>query len=205
MKHKILLLTIFLTIGFTSQQCDSLVCNCPDIETPFFDVIGLNLEHLFAGGADLPIPFADYTGVLVVYDVDLIAQKSNNKCNQNSWWSFSLMNTANACSCVGEGWQGSKEEKLEKITFITLNDFDENHMAGDTINDFLMTQTWDTGEDVSIQNYLNTMEENIPWTAQKFFLSQAPTSGQKFKAKVIVELSTGEIYEAESSEVEIVQ
>jgi hypothetical protein len=196
MKNKIALLTLLLTIGFTTQQCDN--CSCPPVDFPFFDVYDIEVEHgtTPASGDAFgdPVTFANYIGINVKYLHTVVAnQKFKQKQNN---WNFSLMNSAYGCSCVPNGSNGSKEEKLEKVTIITLNDFDDNHLANDTINDLFVSGL----EYLSIEEYLEKNDDNIRNTYENFNLQQAPVLNKSFKAKVIIELSTGEVYEAETVE-----
>ena len=106
------------------------------------------------------------------------------------------MNSAYGCSCAYDGDSGSKEEQLEKVTIITLNDFDDDHLANDTINDLFVSNL----NYLPIEDYIANNNDNIRDPYEGFRLEKAPVLNKNFKAKVIVELSTGEVYEAETTE-----
>ena len=194
--RKIAFLTLLLTIGFTTQQCDN--CSCPPVDFPYFDIYDIELNHSAVyetGTTDGdPVTFANYIGLNIQYLYTVLA----NKKPKNNW-NFSLMSSAYGCSCAYDGWHGSKEEKLEKVTIITLNDFDDDHLANDTINDLFVSGL----EYLSIEEFLEKSDENIRDAYLDFKLQKAPVLNKNFKAKIIIELSTGEVYEAETEEIEI--
>jgi len=192
---KYLILTIILVLGISFPSCSSLNCSCPD-ET-FFNVEGLDLLFIMAGES---VEFNDGKYIHLDYQVDYHTQATPQ------WdWSFSLMNSAYACSCI-VGAVRSKEEKLVNLSIITLNDFDDDHLANSDITDLLEFKGhfWD-GEYYNDNGGL-TMTEYVTNRKDKLLdgedivlkLLSAPTLNESFKIKVVMELSDGEIYEIES-------
>jgi hypothetical protein len=196
MKSKIIFLTAVLTIGITFQHCYP-DCECSPIDGPFFDIKGIEVSNK---PNESKVDFADYFGFDLVYKVDFVVENSPKNCR----WDFSLMNSALACDCEFNGWLGSKSEKLDDITVITLNDFDAEHLANDTITDLM--QVW-TGEfnQKDLNEYLEQDTALIPSQAFEYglMLKKAPELNKEFKVKVIVGLSTSETYEVETEPIEI--
>ncbi len=99
---KTLALTLLFFIGFVFPSCkDHIDCDCP--ESTYFDVNGLDFRFMedfdfYTFVSTDSIDFADFDGMLVDYLVDYHV---NLQTRQN--WSFSLMSTANACSCLPKG------------------------------------------------------------------------------------------------------
>ncbi len=148
MKSKPLLLTLLLAIGFSFPNChrgdDGFDCNCSPFEGDYFDVKGIleivNYKERGTCCADAlkendTVRFSDYDFLSIKFDVDY---HSSNLLRRRTW-DFSLMNEALACSCLTSGWLGSKEEQLDSISIITLNDFDAEHLANRSINDLMQT------------------------------------------------------------------
>ena len=205
MKTKAVLITILLTIGLTTQYCSWFVmnCNCPPVEFPFFDVNGTELHHDFtnteSSSVEEGVRFIDYNGLKLLYNYDVLASQQNHNCKKT----FSLMNEAYGCSCDFDGSQGSKEEKLKNVVITTLNNFDDNHLANDTINDLFVLNRTIYGQNITVEDYLQVDTLNIQTNKLVFTLTQPPVINRKLKMKITVELSTGEIYEAETQELEI--
>ncbi|AFL81241.1 hypothetical protein Aeqsu_1762 [Aequorivita sublithincola DSM 14238] len=193
-------LVFVLVIGLPLQMCspiDDDDCNCGVVTGKYFDINGMELKNYKKVGensVNLMIPneavsYEKYAGLTVEYSVDYISQSRPKRP------SFSLIPSAYACSCIGNGDYGSKFEKLSNITVITLNDFDETHKANDTINDLILAKGFYNQEDEYLQNYLINDTTNIQLPAIKLLVDRKPTLDENYKVKVIVELSTGEIYQ----------
>ena len=131
MKLKTLLLTILLITGIGFQNCSDDYCDCctsNDGEefAGFFDILDLEVKHLDANYnlvEENQIPFDDYGFTTMHFLVDYIVQQQKRPSY------FSLINTLNACSPLDQGYLGSKEESIESLQIISLNDFDEEHNA----------------------------------------------------------------------------
>ncbi len=199
-------LTVFLIIGFTFQNCDP--CDdCADILGSYFDIEGLELNHyrikegccaeqLFEGDE---VIFSDYGSLTIDY---LVNYHSYN-CEKANFLDFSLVNSAYACSCAQNGYRGSKEESLNSLIILTLNDFDEEHLANDTINDLLNVSLYT--ETVDLEEYVARDTSLIQYEQLNLELKQAPTLDDDLKLKVILSLSTGETYEAESASIVVIR
>ncbi len=208
---KFLFLTIILTIGFIFPSCkdDPFNCGCP--APTFFDTEGLeistyrdfeNSEKITAADsvslAELDMIYIDY---LVTYHTSITSQND---------WSFSLMNTANACSC-DISVRGTDSEELSSLSIITLNDFDADHLANSNINDLFDYYGCDYyGEGIlptyivndtarPLTDYLATQNmRNLECEDIGIRLTKAPELNPEFKIKVILEFTSGEVHEVES-------
>lgn len=203
MKIKTLVLTLILVVGFSFSNCDRNVidCNCPPV-LDFFDIQGLELINYKKSGEcctdkiseNEEVNFLDYHNLLIHYEVDYISQSHKN-------WNFSLMNSALACSCIADGALGSKEEKLNSLSIITLNDFDSNHLANDTINDLFDVKV--VNDLVDLDEYISQDTSLIQSQFLELNLKKAPELNKEFRIKVIVNLSNNETYESESAPIRI--
>ncbi len=204
MRIKTCILTLVLAIGFSFSNCDPFDddCNCPPV-LDYFDIQGLELKSYKQSGEcckdeiseNEEINFSDYHSLFLFYEVDYISQNHNH-------WNFSLMNSALACSCIGDGAQGSKNEKLNSFTIITLNDFDSDHLANAPINDFFSVKV--VNDFVDLNEHLSQDTSLILNQFLELKLKKAPELDNEFKVKVIVNLSTNETYESESAPIRII-
>lgn len=83
------------------------------------------------------------------------------------------------------------------LTIVTLNDFDVTHPKNSVINDLFDVKVGGLYEG-RLNSFLlrDTSLIKNDWLA--LILTKAPDSGQEFKVKVTVKLSTNETYSAES-------
>lgn len=205
-RTKVLVFT--LVIGLPLQMCspdNGGDCNCGPITGKYFDIRGMELisyrttsENTYS--SMLPneaVPYDEYAGLRVDYEVDYISQRRPKRP------SFSLIQSAYACSCIFDGELGSKYEKLSNITVISLNDFDETHSANDTINDLIMVKGFYSQEDQYLQDFLVNDTLNIQYPGIQLKVDRKPTLNENYKVKVLVELSTGEVYQETSESIKI--
>lgn len=205
-KFRILALTLFLTTGFLFPSCDDdddLQNSCDGIDFTqfqYFDIVGINIRdynNLISHQKILTFDTVEFSAldkIYVDYMVDYTASISPRKN-----WSFSLMPTANACSFIG-GTKGSKEESLVNFSIITLNDFDDDHLANSNINDLFdyhgsFVNLIDNP--IPFSQFLDDLTGNLQKEDMILKLMKAPEINQEFKIKVMMELSTGEMYEFE--------
>ena len=201
-------LVFALVIGLPLQMCspeNDDDCHCGPVTGRYFDINGMELNNYKKTGDNSigrmieneAVPYADYAGLIVEYTVDYISQGRPKRP------SFSLISSAYACSCVTNGDYGSKYEKLSNITVITLNDFDETHAANDTINDLILVKGIFSQEDEYLSSYLINDTLNIQFPGIQLKVDRKPTLNENYKVKVIVELSTGEVYQQLSKSIKI--
>ncbi|MEL6254149.1 MAG: hypothetical protein AAFR87_19230, partial [Bacteroidota bacterium] len=90
--------------------------------------------------------------------------------------------------------------ELVNFQVLTLNDFDEDHKANDDINDLLQYQgNFLELDNSTLEDFLNASDGKIESEDMLLALTKAPELNPELKLKVIMELSTGEIYEAETA------
>lgn len=201
-------LVLALVVGLPLQMCspeNDNDCNCGPITGSYFDIKGMesaNYRNIDENSVrrmleNETVPYSEYAGLWIEYEVDYISQRRSKPS------SFSMINSAYACSCLYDGYAGSKNEKLANISVITLNDFDETHRANDTINDLIVVKGYYFQEDEYLQNYLVNDTTNILFPGIQLLVDRKPTLNENYKVKVVVELSTGEVYQNVSESIVI--
>lgn len=206
MSYKNILLIAILWLGFSSQGCDrfnsGIDCDCPSV-APFFDVQNFELLH----AKDSKIQPKDFQGNVDAYGYNLVLNMFGPfhfGCHdilqeRKENWNISLMSSAMACSCIEPGWEGSKEI-IKNITVTTANAFDADHPAGSNINDLVATVD-NSGNLAPLGDFLKKNNSTIKRNLFYLRFTKWPQRSFKFKAKVKIELTNGEQYEAESTTV----
>ena len=207
MKTRSVILSLFLAIGFTFQNCNpfEVDCNCKPITKPYFDIQGIELIQYKKRGeccADKlanqeEVFLSDYSGLSINFKAENIALNESLKAIRV----FSLMSSASACSCFYDGELGSKNERLKSLNLITLNNFDKNHLANDTINDLFNVNLF--GNRIDLNKYLSQDTSLIKYNSILVELKKAPDLNEEFKVKVVMGLSTSETYESVSYPIKI--
>ena len=192
-------LTLILFIGFILPSCDKedddgFYCDCSSVQ--FFDIQGINdfsyYRDSFFADPIMPydtVSFEKFTSISISYDATFHAF-----AEPKSDYSFSLMNTANACSCIG-GHKGSKTEKIKSFSITTVNDFDDEHLARSNINDLFTVATLIDRNPITLDEYLNSQSGFVQDRIIVLKLQKAPSINPEFNFKIELELSTGEVYE----------
>lgn len=184
-------LIFLLTIGFTFQNCNK----CPPFEGGYFDIRGFEIVNYTTSSGDVieenqEVEFSFYGSLALAFEVDYLVNHIEEKFPMN----FSLMNTAYAEDCSSNGVNGSKQESIQSLTVVTLNDFNNEYMANDTINKILNVR----GTQFNLDEYLANDSSLVQSELFELNLSNPPTLNEEFKVKMILELSTNETYQAES-------
>jgi len=203
---KTIFLTLVLSIGFMLPSCEKeaiILTSCGDVDFDairFFDINGLTAFWYKADSIRSYMPinptdsvtFSELGGLFIQYEA---AYHGAIMPDLNP--SFSLMTTALACTYI-PGSEGSKTEKLTNLSIITLNDFDEDHLANNALNDIMNFKgDYLEMDDLPLIDYLANQTENIKSQYLLLQLNKAPTLNPEVKIQIKVELSTGEIYETE--------
>lgn len=208
---KILILTSVLSIGFILPSCqnDNDGVNCGGTPQPFFNIIGISdagfyddSNQEFATNTTTSLSGLAYLSLRFSLDYHAMVLPEKE-------WDFSFFQTLNACSPIF-GWEGSKDEELVNFSIITLNDFDENHLSGDTINDlFDFFRSYSDGAGLQegdpkpLPEFLTNQTGTIQFEELHLQLKQAPVIEEEVRLKIVVELSTEEIYEVEMEAVNV--
>jgi len=191
MKFKTLLFTLLLTVGFTFQNC----CNCPDILGYFFDIKDMKIINQDSQGLFInndQIPYDDFGFLTLLFEVDYIAYEEVERAGTT----FSSMNAAYGCDCLANGGGGSRDEIIEDLVIITINDFDDNHLANDTITDLFTVTTRGGLGTIDLPDYILDNEDRVRETTLPLSLKSRPTLNQELQVRLRLELSTGERYDA---------
>lgn len=194
-----IILTLFLVFGFTLTNCEEDDCGCPPNEGAYFDILGIESIRHFERVSETSIslvpdggqvPFDNYYGFTMGFSVSYLSMNRGEKRHSSG------IGQLYACSCLEySGMEGAKHERLEEVTVITLNDFNESFKANDTINEILLV----SGQ--PLNEYLAQNTELISHPYMTFSLDEQPSLSNPFKVKLVLELSTGEVYEQKSSAV----
>ena len=200
--YKAFLLTLYFFIGILIPACDFAIedddCNCSGVR--FFNVMDLEVGTFsdfdnFSRISDgQQVRLDQFAGYYIDYIVDYHA------CAKPQWdWSLNLMSSAYACSCI-TGFDGSKDEELVAFTVRTVNDFDDDHPAGSSINDLLQYEGsfWEP-EDIPLVEFLDEEQmAKMRFEDMRLRLTKAPEADSLVQIEVKMELSTGEIYQVMS-------
>jgi len=203
---KYFILTTILIVGISLPSCDDDHIDCGSSPTVYFDVEGLEIllyqdfNRGLAIASEESVQFNDGKYIHLDYIVNYHTQNTLKKD-----WSFSLINSAYACSPIF-GAASSKTENLVKFSIITLNDFDDEHLANSDITDqfeylgyFLESEFADWIDSNSLTDHLSdSLDKRLNGEDMFLKLTKAPELNSEFKIKISMELSTGEIYEVES-------
>ena len=192
-------LTVYFFIGIIIPACDwTDPCDCSGYR--YFDVTDMTVQALTNLEDFTPVTPGEQLSLDMFggFYIDYIADYHACKALENDW-SLSLMSSAYACSCL-VGYDGSREEALVEFSVNTLNDFDEDHLAGSSINDLLMYQG--SYLDLDSQAFPDFLSEEMAgklrFEDMRLSLTSAPTIDSVFQIEVVMELSTGERYVRQS-------
>lgn len=197
---RLLFLGLLFTVGFSIPSCsvdDDLDCNCPAIEGAFFDIQSLSLENC----NELYNDICDRLDQIAWQDYILIHRFTVNYYGLNSPsndYSFSLIPSAMACSCLENGFNGS-EEQLTELTVITQNDFNDNYLAQDTINALLNIHINDQIYDLN--TFLQENDKPIRGVHVGLSLKEKPSLDSTFQVRIRMTLDGQEEYLVESEEI----
>ncbi len=200
---KTILLTLYFFLGILVPSCElvdpGLDCNCGNYR--FFDVTDITIDPVSDFDSQTRIQsnqqvtLVEFAG----FHVDYIADYHASLQPKNDW-SFTLMAPAYGCSCL-TGWEGSKEEELIDFTVTTINDFDDDHLAGSSINDLLRHEGsfWEQNSQPLTEFLDEEKVGKLRFEDMNLGLNQAPVLDSNFQVQVRMELSTGEVFEVTSA------
>lgn len=192
MNYKKTLLTLFLITGITFQNCSDCECCFGDYKQ-YFDIQDIRIDHYDNEESILDvdnISFEEYGFLSLFLEAKAVAY------HRKKSWNLSLINSAYSCSPPLPGGSGSKEESIDNLEIITLNDYDDDHKAGDSIKDLLEISNEDFEQEPEALNSFLMDLGKVPFNWFKLKLISKPTLNQDFQVKINLDLSTGEKYEA---------
>ena len=190
-------LTLLLAVGFTGQQCNPLGCGCDDFRGKYFDIQGISVDSFRKRGsccadrmkAGEDVTLADHH-LGIRYQISYFSAQRPRPTRAP----FSLISPAAACSCIEDGYLGSRE-RLRSFTVVTINDFDAQHLANDTINDLLQTVVY-PGQTTDLVTYLQADTTLIQQRDYVLYLKKRPVLRPDFAARMTIVLQNGESYTA---------
>jgi hypothetical protein len=193
-KSKTLLLTLFLTIGFTFSECN--LCDCPELDGTHFDLQGIDSFRHFKtenGSSNVIqdgeiIDFENYRGLDLLFSFDYTFGQKRNFFTP---FNFSVMNTAYGCSCNFNGIEGSLQH-FKSIDIVTLNDFDSLHLANNRINEYFKIDY-----EMPLDSFV-TLESKFFEMNLSLLLTERPVLDSTFQVKITVELDNGAVFSKES-------
>lgn len=195
MSFKTKVFTIIFFVGFNvSCQKWFISNNCGDIEPTYFNIIGFDAITLKnRNGWIAPEDTANLGRLQLQFNFQM-EYHSYFRAPKNI---LNFGSTAYACSPIQPGSKGSKTERFEEITLISLYDFNEDYKAQDTITK-IIDLSLGGPENPSTYYFGNNLDESA--TGPYSFL-EIPTYGpseqvKPFQLKAIIKLNTGEEYEA---------
>lgn len=137
--------------------------------------------------------FDSYRGVRLKFSVDFLSQSLTKPEAMNGFGNLY------ALSCISNGEFGAKSEAFSNITILTVNDFKEGYLAGDTLNDLLLLNGLEA--EAFIEQSDSTLTESSSlWIRPE----EKPTLNSRFQVKAIIQLNNGEVYVQESTVVELI-
>lgn len=195
LKNKVLFLVLLACLSL--QSCYDDGCDCGPQTEVFFDIQGFNLTNYKVGKMGTKemkendiTNYSDYLGLKLQYNT-IVSDSENANSNKRVNRPFT---EGPVCDCDFYDEKGSINEKLDNLTVVTLNDFDHNHLANDTINDIVSVRS-NHLKKLLVDDYLKNDTILIKDDWLYLDLEKAPEIDKTYKVKVIVELSTGEKYE----------
>lgn len=208
MSSKTKALILFLFAYTFIPSCDSMG-SCPEVPL-YIDIIGIKEADqsrdttVFAGQPIDSIAREEYEGFYILYDYQYYFNSRNpRKTAINHTGSFgNLM----ALSCANDGDNGT-EEFYKSITVISLYDFDSLRLAGDTLNDIVTFRNKYSYSIDSLANHprLYSADYQIARGSGQpyafFGLSDIPAQLEKMRLKIIIQLSSGDVFEYTFNEV----
>ncbi len=182
-------------------------CKCSPTQESNFVNCDFEAHHLIFTGDYPEITTADST-LKTVYGIQIAVNRKENICSAQSSFYF---NAAYACSCVPL-YSFNATNAITKINIITINEFDEQHLAGSDISDYFIAEEY--SKSYSIPNYINTRDSilysDVSFTDSNFdewttdlFLKTPPAGNSEHQFKVIVTFSDGQILEEQLSPIKL--
>jgi len=187
MSKKVVFLTLIILSGLALPRCDISSIECDFGETPnFFEIFDISLVHLNQEQATIETEVArdDYGFLLLSYMVRYVV-------SHEPTGDFSFASSAYGCTPPAPGENGTKEQALEDLAIITLNDINEDYRANDTINDMILVFE-DSEEPTELTDYLDQPRSNVAEELLLLKLKELPESGSELQLRATASFSTGE-------------
>ncbi len=190
---KLILLSLLYPILLVIDGC--IMCKCPDV-VPFFDYENVdiisNQDSLLANNGEI------FEMSLLPQDVNYLVCKPG--------FSLGLINSALACSCIYNGFEGAKFPTTSLNIFANRS-FHDSIPVTENLNDLFQIEYYENGEN-KLKPLASASLEEIAFLADfqplDLFLEASPDSmalDEPFIFKVEITKSNGEIVEGFSPEI----
>jgi len=132
-----------------ADACHGINCNCPEITKHFFDFQSTSIE-VQRHSIDVPqnnIPSGERVNISIdLENIEFLVQEETTTCRR-PWF----IDSAFACSCIGEGNDGLKFPVTD-IRVFSNADYSDEISAGDLLVDIIKVQDPSTGEETLLSN-----------------------------------------------------
>ncbi len=178
------------------DACHGSDCNCPEITKNFFDFQSTSID-VQRHSIDIPqnsIPNGERVNISIdLQGIEFLVQAETPTCRR-PWF----INSAFACTCIGEGNNGLKFPVTDIRVFSNAN-YSEEISAGDLLSDIIRITNPNTGEeellsDVEDKNSLfSPYSENV-----RIFIDTPPTVDSTHTLTIEIVKENGVTLTAES-------
>ncbi|MEQ8807709.1 MAG: hypothetical protein RIG68_08830 [Imperialibacter sp.] len=122
------------------------------------------------------------------FEVEYIAATSSN-----------YGQSAMALSCIEQGYAGDKVG-VDNVIVQTIYDYNDNYVAGDTINEIVLTNDWtyfydDFEKFLPLSNYIADNRKGVLFEVFELKLSEAPAESDSFSLQLSFVLNNGEAFQ----------
>ena len=197
MKLKLSIIAAIFSLAIIFQSC------CQDV-VDFFNILDLEIILIKSSTTDTRFEILrendimDFTTGNLQVQLDYQIEYISEDNLFNSLQLNNFITPVYGTSCEPPGALGSKEEMLSEVTIVTINDFNEDYKAGDTINN-LFAVLGNFSAKPPLDEYIlanqntNIMEENL-----LLELTTRPSFDHDLIFDIKVELSTDEKFEMQT-------
>lgn len=165
--------------------------DCPQIQGVYFNVKGMTAREFRQNGAEVRAGEELTIGELIVL------QQFNLEYYSKGETTGSLISPTYAKECPQNGERGSKEV-LKNIVIQTINKYNDDYLAGDTLNDIVNVQVF--GLNVPLNAFLTRDSMRVNYEGFGWSLITAPTQHQS-KFRTTVTFTNGEKYVTETEQI----
>jgi len=179
-----------------ADACHGIDCDCPEITKHFFDFQSTSIE-VQRHSIDVPqnsIPSGERVNIEVnLGEIEFLVQAETPTCRQ-PWF----INSAFACSCIGEGEEGLKFPVTDIRVFSDAN-YSEEISAGDLLTDIIKVQNPITGEEDLLANLEDKNRLFSPYDeSMRIFIDAPPTVDSTHTFTIEIVKDNGTTVTAES-------
>jgi hypothetical protein len=180
------------------DACHGINCDCPEITKHFFDFQSTSIE-VQRHSIDIPqnnIPSGQRVNMTIILeDVEFLVQAEVPACRQ-SWF----INSAFACSCIGEVDDGLKFPVTDVRVFSNAN-YSEEISAGELLSDIIRVHNPRTGEEDLLSNVEDKNQLFSVYSDMRFFIDTPPTVDSIHVFTVEIVKDNGVTVSTETSEI----